>query len=50
MKPNNEEEKYIKSLSEREHKAYIIAKEHLGSSFDLKKSIGFIEWKNTKTH
>ncbi len=36
---------YIKSLTEREYKAYMIAKSHLDSSFDLEKSIGYKEWK-----
>ena len=39
-------DEYLKTLSEREYKGYMIAKEHLGSSFDLEKSIGYIEWKN----
>lgn len=39
------QESYIKTLSEREHKAYLIAKDHLGSSFDLEKSIGYKVWK-----
>jgi hypothetical protein len=38
-------ELYLKSLNEKEMKAYLIAKEHLGSSFDLSKSVGFINWK-----
>jgi hypothetical protein len=37
--------KYIQSLSEKELKAYHIAKSHLGSSFSLEKSKGFIDWK-----
>ena len=37
--------KYIDSLSEKERLAYHIAKSHLGSSFSLEKSKGFIEWK-----
>jgi hypothetical protein len=37
--------KYIESLSEKELKAYHIAKSHLGSSFSLEKSKGFIDWK-----
>jgi hypothetical protein len=37
--------KYIESLSEKELKAYYIAKSHLGSSFSLEKSKGFIDWK-----
>jgi hypothetical protein len=36
---------YIESLSEKELKAYHIAKSHLGSSFSLEKSKGFIDWK-----
>lgn len=40
---------YIKAMSEKELKAYRIAKEHLGHSFQLEKSIGFLEWlKNQK--
>jgi hypothetical protein len=38
-------EQYIQSLSEKELKAYHIAKSHLGSSFSLIKSKGFIDWK-----
>jgi hypothetical protein len=40
---------YVKSMSEKELKAYHIAKDHLGDSFQLEKSIGFLEWiKNRK--
>ena len=39
---------YIKSLTEREYKAYMIAKSHLESSFDLEKSIGYKEWKKAQ--
>jgi hypothetical protein len=40
---------YVKSMSEKELKAYHIAKEHLGDSFQLEKSIGFLDWlKNRK--
>ncbi len=38
------EEEYIISLSDKEKKAYLIAKEHLFSSFSLKKSNGFLEF------
>ena len=38
-------DQYVKTLSEKELKAYYIAKSHLGSSFSLSKSKGFIEWK-----
>jgi len=36
---------YIQQLSEIEKIAFQIAKNHLGSSFNIEKSIGFIEWK-----
>jgi hypothetical protein len=35
---------YINSLPEKEKKAYEIAKEHLGMSFQIEKSNGFIKW------
>lgn len=38
--------KYVESLSEKELKAYHIAKSHLGTSFNLEKSRGFLDWKN----
>lgn len=37
-------QKYIETLSSKEKQSYIIAKEHLGMSFQLEKSVGFIEW------
>lgn len=43
-----DEKEYIESLNVKEKKAYHIAKTHLGSSFDLIKSNGFIEWKKSK--
>ena len=39
---------YIESLSKKEKKAYDIAFQHLGSSFTLEKSIGFLEWQKSK--
>jgi hypothetical protein len=52
MESNKELEKlldeYIKTLSEKEQKSYYIAKEHLGSSFQLEKSVGFLKWKKSK--
>ena len=36
---------YLKSMTESERQAYLIAKNHLESSFDLEKSIGFIRFK-----
>lgn len=44
----NDEDEYIKSLNEKEYKAYFIAKKYLGTSFDLKKSNGFLLWKKEK--
>lgn len=38
------EMKYIESLSLKEQKAYLIAKNHLQSSFSLAKSNGFIKF------
>ena len=38
-------EEYLATLSPKEMKGYEIAKSHLGSSFTLEKSNGFIEWK-----
>ena len=37
-------EQYLKSLTEKEMKAYLIAKSHLGMSFTIEKSTGFLEW------
>jgi hypothetical protein len=47
MEPNsvNLQEEYLKSLSAKEIQGYNIAKSHLGTTFDLEKSIGFLEWK-----
>jgi len=39
---------YIAQLSEQEQIVLEIAKEHLESSFDIKKSIGFMEWENKR--
>ena len=36
---------YLDSLDEKEKMAYHIAKTHLGTSFSLEKSNGFIQWK-----
>jgi hypothetical protein len=37
---------YLESLNEKEHKAYLIAKSHLGMSFQLEKSNGYKKWKD----
>jgi hypothetical protein len=39
---------YLNSLDEMQKKAYLIAKSHLGTSFNIYKSNGFKEWKNNK--
>ena len=35
---------YLSSLNEIQTKAYLIAKDHLGSSFNVVKSNGYINW------
>ena len=37
-------EQYYESLSDMEKKAYVIAKEDLGTSFNVEKSIGYLNW------
>ena len=39
-----EEARYLNSLTPIEHHAYTIAVDHLKSSFDLRKSVGFCKW------
>lgn len=45
---NPNEKAYIESLNIHEKEIYELAKAHLGSSFDLKKSIGFINHETKK--
>jgi hypothetical protein len=45
MNHSKEEDQYILSMSEKERKAYEVAKKHLGSLFTLHKTAGFIQWK-----
>lgn len=40
---------YLEQLDDHHKKTYKIAFEHLGSSFNIYKSNGFKEWKQTKT-
>ena len=40
---------YLKTLTEKEKKAYEIANSHLGYSFHLGKSVGFIKWCKIRT-
>jgi len=39
-----QEKKYLTSLNDKERKAYEIAKQHLKSSFNIQKSIGYINY------
>jgi hypothetical protein len=40
-------ELYIESMSKKELLAYSIAKSHLGTSFEIKKSVGYLKWKKS---
>jgi hypothetical protein len=40
---------YIKSMNERDKKAYKIAFNHLGTSFNICKSNGYKEWKKSQS-
>ena len=37
---------YLSELGEKERQAYKIAKNHLGTSFNIVKSTGYINWSN----
>jgi len=37
-------QKFLASLTPKQYKAYLIAKDHLNDSFDIYKSNGFLEW------
>ena len=41
--------KYLEQLGDKERVAYSIAKEHLGTSFDIVKSIGYLTWKKNQS-
>ena len=49
---NNEKQieiyNYLSQLDEQQQKAYLIAYQHLGSSFNIYKSNGFKSWKAEK--
>ena len=45
---NKSIEQYLKSLNEQERKTLEIAKDHLGTSFNIRRSIGYITWKTNK--
>uniref|UniRef100_A0A6C0BVK1 Uncharacterized protein n=1 Tax=viral metagenome TaxID=1070528 RepID=A0A6C0BVK1_9ZZZZ len=38
---------YLKKFGPREKKAFVIAKQHLGTSFHILRSTGYNEWKKT---
>ena len=42
--PLDKVDKYIAQLDDVQRKAMEIAKSHLGTSFNIKRSNGFIEW------
>ena len=37
-------EEYVAVMNKKEKIAYLIAKDHLGTSFNIVKSIGYLEW------
>jgi len=37
-------EEYLKSMEPKNYLAYTIAKEHLGTSFTVEKSVGYLRW------
>jgi hypothetical protein len=39
---------YLKSLTTQENQTLEIASSHLGTSFNLKRSIGFLNWKSNQ--
>jgi hypothetical protein len=41
-------EEYMQTLNDFERKGLTIAKDHLGPSFDMKRSSGFLRWKDAK--
>lgn len=48
-KSPKEDERYIETFTDKEQKAYEIAQDHLQSSFNLTKSLGFVKWKNEQS-
>ena len=41
-------DEYIQTLTPFERKGLAIAKDHLGPSFDMKRSTGFLRWKDAR--
>ena len=48
MEYTKDEKHYIDRMDDKERIAFEIAKDHLGSSFDLSKSIGFKKFADKK--
>ena len=48
-KVDNKVEQYIAQLDDMQRKAMEIAKSHLGTSFNIKRSNGFIEWQKKQS-
>lgn len=48
-KSQKEDTRYIETFTDKEQKAYEIAQDHLQSSFNLTKSLGFVKWKNEQS-
>lgn len=46
--PDDNVDMYLSSLNEQQLKAYNIAKRHLGTSFDVKRSNGYKDWLKSK--
>ena len=44
VEPDVLETQYLETLTPRERQAYHIAKDHLGMSFTLRKSNGYLDW------
>jgi len=40
---------YIQSLDEKQQQALAIAREHLGTSFDIQRSNGYKEWQKKRS-
>ena len=41
-------QEYIATLTPFEQQGLVIAKDHLGPSFDMKRSSGFVRWKDAR--
>ena len=48
-KYKNKIDEYISQMSEQERLVLKIATEHLGTSFDIEKSIGYLNWIKNRT-